>query len=989
MIRHPLLGILAIALSPSFTPQLRLAAQPANPSAPIVLKFDELSCYEDASEFYNGGYALDKVYVPNINGSGPGPARGVSFAGSLVVNSAASAQDRCNSTFTNFPSDPNALQVDTARIAVDGGFTDSISFYYFSDGGVSISIFEQNDDPKNPKINQDPIAVATVQNSFGCTPGNPLPYCNWRKFTLSFKGTAKFIRFFSGCSCTHLIIDNLTLGSAGLDSTDGSPTITQTRDKSNGSPTSSCKTCDPINIASGNLTDEVVDYQTFGNDPLEFTRYFNSLSSANTFASTLGEKWRSTYDRYIRIASATSVMVERPDGQILAFGLSGQNWISDTDVDLKLTNVGSTWTLTTSEDTVETYTAISATEATLTRIHTRTSYAQDLQYAAGLLSAVTDSFGRRLLLTYQDNLLRTLTTPDGLVLTYSFDSSGTTAGVKDRILSVSYSTSPSSSITYIYESSAFPFSPTGLLDELGNRFTTWTYDSTGRAASSQHAGSTDKNTLVYNANGTTTLTYPLGFSEVYTFTTLQSLAKVTQIARSTPAATHKFTYDSNGYKASETDWNGNLTTYVNDSRGLPTTIIEAAGTSQARSTTIAYHSTLHVPVSIATPGSTTTFSYDSTGNLLTRTETDTTTSSSPYSTQGTARTWTYTWSNGLLASAQGPRGDVSQLTKFTYDSSGTLTSTADALGHKISVTQHMPGGLPQTIVDANGITTNLSYDSRLRLLSGSMITASGPLTTTYTYDAVGNLLSSKLPDGSTLKNSYDQAHRLTGTVDALNQSLALTLDAQGNRTLMNVLDSNSKIQRTRSAAFDGLGERISDIGGVGQKTAYIYDPNGNAVTITDPLGRVMKQSFDALNRRAKITDPAGGITTITYDSHDHPLTVTDPNGGTTSYVYDGFGNLIQQTSPDTGTTVYRYDLAGNLIQKVDATGAVANYTYDALDRVTTIKYPGDPALNVTFTYDESGYGFGIGRLTTVTDAVGVLHRTYDERGNVLNETRSR
>jgi RHS repeat-associated protein len=44
---------------------------------------------------------------------------------------------------------------------------------------------------------------------------------------------------------------------------------------------------------------------------------------------------------------------------------------------------------------------------------------------------------------------------------------------------------------------------------------------------------------------------------------------------------------------------------------------------------------------------------------------------------------------------------------------------------------------------------------------------------------------------------------------------------------------------------------------------------------------------------------------------------------------------------------------------------------------------------VTYTYDEASGGFGKGRLTSLTDAAGSLQRVYDERGNVVKETRSR
>ena len=42
---------------------------------------------------------------------------------------------------------------------------------------------------------------------------------------------------------------------------------------------------------------------------------------------------------------------------------------------------------------------------------------------------------------------------------------------------------------------------------------------------------------------------------------------------------------------------------------------------------------------------------------------------------------------------------------------------------------------------------------------------------------------------------------------------------------------------------------------------------------------------------------------------------------------------------------------------------------------------------MAYTYDQTGHGFGIGRLTTVTDAAGRLSRFYDERGNILTESR--
>ena len=70
----------------------------------------------------------------------------------------------------------------------------------------------------------------------------------------------------------------------------------------------------------------------------------------------------------------------------------------------------------------------------------------------------------------------------------------------------------------------------------------------------------------------------------------------------TPAAKSLYTYDSNGYLASYTDWNGNVTNYVNDVHGQPTSVRRALELSEARITTVTYHSTFHLPVKIVTPG---------------------------------------------------------------------------------------------------------------------------------------------------------------------------------------------------------------------------------------------------------------------------------------------------------------------------------------------------------------------------------------------------
>jgi RHS repeat-associated protein len=753
---------------------------------------------------------------------------------------------------------------------------------------------------------------------------------------------------------------------------------------------------DPINVPSGNLAYYKTDYKTAGPNPLSFTRYYNSRG---TFVGSLGFNWRSSYDRYLYLFSSTSVEAQRADGQLLLFTLTAGVWTHDSDVDYTLTNSGTTWTLTDPDDTVETYVTTTGgyapgSFAQLNTIVARNGYTKTLTYNSyGQLITVTDSYSRTLTYAYENGgMLNTVTTPDSTVITFAFSSSYSSPAGVPNLTSVTYPTSPTQALTYVYANTSLPHTLTGVIDESGNTFLTWTYDAYGRALTSTvgNGSATSTTSVSYNdTTGSRTVTNPLGVVSTYSYSTLQNAQKVTGISRAatatTAAASRSFTYDTNGYLASETDWNGNQTTYVNNSHGKPTTINEAVGSSVARTTTIAYDPTfVHLPDSITTPGLTTSYTYDGVGEPLTKKLADTTSQSVPYSTNGQTRTWTYTWSNSLPATVKTPNGNT---TTFTY-TSGTLTKISNALTQATNITASTGGGYPETIVDPNGVTTTDAYDARQRLTSSAVSTSAGTLTTSWTY-YTNSEVTKTLPDGSLILSLVDTGHRIIGYADNYDNQIGWTLDALGDPGSPTKFNPGGTITFERGTTFDALGRLLKDTSLVTTKSwVYTYDNNGNRLTVTDPLNHTTTQVFDALNRLSTSTDANSGVATYTYDAHNRPLTIKDKDGYTTSYVYDGFGDTIQQASPDSGTTVYHFDSDGNRTSRTDAASVVTNYTYDALDRVATTAYPADSTENVTYTYDQTGHGFGIGRLTSLTDAAGSLSRTYDERGNRLTDKRT-
>ena len=275
---------------------------------------------------------------------------------------------------------------------------------------------------------------------------------------------------------------------------------------------------------------------------------------------------------------------------------------------------------------------------------------------------------------------------------------------------------------------------TGLEDENGTRYATWTYDCSARGTSSQHAGGADHYTIGYE-NGFRTVTDPLGTQRTVNFTVTRILGVAHALGTVQPAAggsgtsTTVFTRDANGNVPSRTDCNGNRTDYSYDlARNLETSRTEgltsAGGTTpQTRTISTQWHAIFRLPTGIAEPLRITTNVYDADGSqcgargaLCSRSiqaTTDTTGAQGFSATSsGAPRTWTYTYNtNGNVLTVNGPRTDVSDITTYTYYADndadlgkrGNVATITNAAGHVTSITAYNAHGQPLTIVDANGL----------------------------------------------------------------------------------------------------------------------------------------------------------------------------------------------------------------------------------------------------------------------------------------------
>jgi RHS repeat-associated protein len=767
----------------------------------------------------------------------------------------------------------------------------------------------------------------------------------------------------------------------------------------------------PMNAATGNKFQTETDFIGAPNTGLELRRYYNSQATVPTGA--FGANWGNTFQRsIIPLSGGAIAQAVHADGHVDTFTLNSGAYVGDPDVMDRLNRVPATgtqtgWQLIKADDSIETYTLAGL----LSTITTRAGLVTSLTYNGNnRLIAVTGPFGHTLTFAYDGSgRVVQMTVPDGGTYSYAYSASGNLASV----------TYPSGAQRqYLYENANLPNALTGVIDENGSRFATWTYNLAGRSVSSQHAGGVELTTLTYNADGSTSVTDARGNVHSYAFSVQFGVLKQT-VVTGVPvqsAGGKAFTYDANGFMASSTDWDGNVTTYTHDTRGDETSRTMASGTPQALTITTAWLSNFHLPSQISEGNRTYSFAYDAHGNLLTKTLTTTgaaapgvnggaiTKTLTPQGTwrytnespgqgrpaapSGTTSIWSYIYNSaGQVLTATDPNGKV---TSYAYDAKGDLTSITNALGQVTHFTSYDADGRPLTVQDPNDLVTTLTYNFRGQVTSRT----EAQWVTTYAYDAVGQMIQLTRPDGSFLAFSYDAAHRLVGIADALGNRTIYTLDATSNRIGEQVLGTTGvrtfggqnygvmgAIIRTRSYSYDAVNRLSQEIGAVGQTTSYSYDTNSNLTQVADPLGHVTSAAYDALNRAIKRTDANGGLTTIGYDNESRLASVRDPRGLTTSYAHDGLDDVTSLGSPDSGVTAKTYDAAGNLVTATDARGDTTTYTYDALNRVTKATFA--DSTSIVYQYDQGTNG--IGRLTSMTDAGGTTTWVYDVHGRVTSK----
>ncbi len=263
-----------------------------------------------------------------------------------------------------------------------------------------------------------------------------------------------------------------------------------------------------------------------------------------------------------------------------------------------------------------------------------------------------------------------------------------------------------------------------------------------------------------------------------------------------------------------------------------------------------------------------------------------------------------------------------------FTATGNFGFTYDALSRRTQMTR--PNGLKSIYA-----YDNLSHLQSVLHQSGSTVLDGAA----YGVDNAGNRTSrTPQPSGTTTNFGYDNIYQLLSATQGGTTTESYTYDSVGNRlSSLGVSPYNNNSSN-----------ELTSIPG----TTYTYDNNGN--TQTKVVGtNTTTYAWDFENRLTSVTLPgSGGTVTFAYDPFGRRIKKVTSTI-TSIFTYDG-DNLVEETN-SSGAVVARYEDTQNIDEPLAMlrSGATSYYHADGLGSVTSLSNAAGSIAN-TYTYDSFG-----------------------------------
>jgi RHS repeat-associated protein len=547
-------------------------------------------------------------------------------------------------------------------------------------------------------------------------------------------------------------------------------------------------------------------------------------------------------------------------------------------------------------------------------------------YTSGKLTSISNGLGRTLTLNYTGNLLTSVTDGTGRSVSYTVDGSSNLTVFQDA---------NGQNTTYVYDQPgrmaqyflpAFP----------ATAFVTNVFDSLSRVKTQANARS--QVSTFYISGPRTEMVDPVGNKEVLYYNQLGSTTrKIDALGFET-----KTVYDGLNRIIKVTQPEGNYQQFTFDANDNPLSKTSVAKSGSGLANIVE------------------NMTYDSTWAKL-KTYQD---------GRGNTTTNTYDPANGNLLTIQRPMvGGQTPTVTMTYNGRGQML----------------------TRTDETSIVTQYSYDVSTEKMT-SMVVDFGVsrlnLTTSYGYDAVGNVNSITDPRSNATTFVFDNLRRQTQRTESnpFSFTTIFSYDPNGNLTSVQRQVSGSPSWQSFGWTFSATNQRLTQTDPFGRQTVWTYDNADRVQTLTTPQSRLLQYGYDSLSRTNQLTDSSSVVADFrTFTPNGKLASVKDARNNTTQYSWDGFDRANKIIYPDSSFEQNSsYDANGNVLTYLTRSGNSITRTFDVLNRMLTRAPQGQPT--VTASYDLANRVTSLSKPVVAGDpSSGTIQFFFDTAGRFFKE----
>ncbi len=335
--------------------------------------------------------------------------------------------------------------------------------------------------------------------------------------------------------------------------------------------------------------------------------------------------------------------------------------------------------------------------------------------------------------------------------------------------------------------------------------------------------------------------------------------------------------------------------------------------------------------------------------------------------------YTY-YSNGLLNTVSDADGNTTTISYDSHSLNPTMVVTPENLSKQ--ATYNSDNGKMLTVTDENGLVTSFSYDSYLRLVKiiGPTDTSELPTQVNNYYFGTSSSDPSRVLIGKRFRSGEDKLVSTYQFFDPLGRNFAKTKTAgTGNYILYDasIYNLRGKVSQTFNPEFvlSPLAFSPSTI----YSSMFAFDELGRLVSIENPESTSASPSIITYQYKVgeKLTTDEENRTSIEYfDIFNRRVQYENALSNSVNYSWNEQNKVSKIVAPNGDQTLFTYDSEGRRICKLDPTTGVSLYSYDTRDNIIS----------------QSDYGFVAG-MTECAAPIGItphsVSLSYDGQNRIL------